>query len=147
MLKKSTVCHRIQDLKGNDLGYIRVRDGVTTVVWIDTVSVSMTFVGPASVIFGKIVVECDGKRVIAPKAIAPEMDSKKKTLDTYVDRISKVSLIIVEGISHNSGYNDLPARRYTVEQLTTGLGLNCPGEIRTKLMEGYTGRKQNFAWL
>ena len=145
--KKNSVCHTIQDLKGNHLGYIRIVNGVTSVVWIDGLGVSMTFIGPASVMFGKIVVECDGKRVIAPKAIAPEMDNKRKTLDTYVSLISKIGIIVVEGIDHNSGYNDLPSRRYTVEQLTTGLGLNCPGEVRSSLMESYTGRKQSFAWL
>ena len=143
MLKKSSELCRIQSLKGQDLGYIRVRNGVTTVVWLDAVRVvSMSFTGPASVDFGKLIVECDGKRVIAPKAIAKPVKTKKE-LATYIDTLFRVERIALD-LPAFPAYSHYRAAVYFAAEMT--IGIKVPSEVRHQL-EDIAEKKYGTAWL
>lgn len=134
MFKKSSELCRIQSLKGQDLGYIRVRNGVTTVVWLDKIKVvSMSFTGPASVVFGKLIVECDGRRVIAPKTIAQPVKSTKKELGTYIDTLFRIEQTFVDK-SIDSNPNPYAGMLYTIGELT--VGTDVPHQVKWQLEEG-----------
>lgn len=144
MLKKSSELCKIQSLKGEDLGYIRVRNGVTTVVWLDAVRVvSMSFTGPASVVFGKIIVECDGRRVLAPKTIAPVLKETKKELGTYIDTLFRVEWIALD-LPAFPAYSHYRAAVYFAAEMT--IGIKVPSEVRHQL-EDIAEKKYGTAWL
>lgn len=144
MLKKSSELCKIQDLKGNDLGYIRVRNGVTTVVWLDSIRVvSMSFTGPASVIFGKLIVECDGKRVLAPKTIAQPLKPDKKTLGTYIDVLHRVEWVKID-LPFYPVYTDYMAMVHIIGEMT--IGTSVPHKVKWDLEEK-ADKRHGTSWL
>lgn len=131
MLKKSSELCKIQSLKGEDLGYIRVRNGVTTVVWLDSIRVvSMSFTGPASVVFGKIIVECDGKRIVAPKTIAQPLKETKKELCSYIDVLFRVEWTKVDIRNLPADFTWSPLR-HVFNEMT--IGTKVPQEVKWDL--------------
>lgn len=145
MFKKSSELRKIEDLKGNHVGYIRCRNGVTTVIWLDGIQVvSMSFTGPASVMFGKLIIECDGRKVIAPKTIAQPMKSTKKELGTYIDALFRVERIKLD-LTALPVYSDYKAAVYFAGQMTIGVK-RLPNEVRHQL-EDRAEKKHGTAWL
>jgi hypothetical protein len=144
MFKKSSELCKIQDLKGNQLGYIRCRNGITTVVWLDVVRVvSMSFTGPASVVFGKIIVECDGRRVIAPKTIAPVLKETKKELGTYIDTLYRVEWAKID-LSFYPVYTDYMAMVHIIGEMT--IGTKVPHQVKWNLEEK-ADKRHGTSWL
>lgn len=144
MFKKSSELCRIQSLKGQDLGYIRVRNGVTTVVWLDTVRVvSMSFTGPASVVFGKLIVECDGRRVLAPKTIAQPVKSTKKELGAYVDTLFRIEQTFVD-TPFLPVVNPYIGMTYTIGELTIDTAV--PHQVKWDLEAG-ADKRHKIAYL
>lgn len=104
----------------------------------------MSFTGPASVMFGKLIIECDGRKVIAPKTIAQPMKSTKKELGTYIDALFRVERIKLD-LTALPVYSDYKAAVYFAGQMTIGVK-RLPNEVRHQL-EDRAEKKHGTAWL
>ena len=124
--KKSTITHKIQTAKGVHIGYIRVHNGTCSVLWLNAGwkkndVISMSFVGPAAILFGTMVVEFDGTRVAAPVTIAPTMKEVKKELEIYTESIKNIRQIFMDvKLDPDSPLDEFTdSVRFTVEQYYT----------------------------
>lgn len=90
---------QITSAKGSKLGYIHHSAEFTIVLWKS--GESMTFVGPASVVFDKLIVDIDKSGVHCPKSLTKPANVRKEIV-SYLENV--VCITTTSSEAFHAGY-------------------------------------------
>lgn len=89
----------ITSAKGSKLGYIHHSAEFTIVLW--KTGESITFVGPASVILGKVIVDVDNEGIHCPKSLTKPANVRKEIV-SYLENVACITT--TSGEAFHAGY-------------------------------------------